>query len=123
VAVQLALDASHDLTISQGRLQLVEDTDSIAQSLKTRLRLVRGEYFADLEQGIPYLTHIMVKGPKLDLVRSILVEAVAETPGVVEVTEFLLTLDQSTRALLASGKCRINTNDVVSFANVKIDVV
>lgn len=81
----LLLGDDGDLVVRNGDLALATDQIGIKQSIDIRLAFVRGEWFLDLEIGIPYYEAIFVKAPSLIAVREIYREALAETPGVRDV--------------------------------------
>lgn len=96
---QPKLTPTHDLSFTSGRLDMVENVDSVAQSLKTRLQMVRGEWFADLDEGTPYVGRILVKMPDLSVVRSAVRERILATDGVLQLLSLSLDFDKSARTL------------------------
>jgi hypothetical protein len=79
--------ATGDLAHDGKRLQLVEDIDAIAQSLRTRLGFFRGEWFLDEAFGLPYFQTILgVKVPQ-----SVILE---EFRKVIVATRGVRTLDK-----------------------------
>ncbi len=96
----LKLDAGGDLEIgTDGDLIIVTGIDAIAQHLRIRLQFFRGEWFLDTRQGIPYFEEVLIKAPDLNVVQSLLREAIRETPGVISITSFELDFDGVTRKL------------------------
>ncbi len=91
------LDASGDLAIVGGKLQLTSGLESIAQHVAQKLRLFRGEWPFDLEAGFPYQEVVFVKRPSLPLIRSLVRQTILEVPGVLSVTEITLTMDAKSR--------------------------
>lgn len=98
----LALGTDGDIAITDGDASLVSGTDAILQHIRMRLLFVRGEWFADRREGVPYFDTILRKAPDLSLVRSILRETIARTPGIASVPTLTVELDASTRALAVS---------------------
>jgi hypothetical protein len=115
---QIETDGS-DLRIVEGELQIVSGEPCIAQSISQRLRTVRGEWRYDLSHGIPYLERILGK-IDLSVVRSILREVVARSPGVRRVVNIDLTLDSTTRVLTVSGTAVGDTGATGPFGPVRI---
>lgn len=98
--MDLALTSGHDLEIgTDGDLSILTGLDSIAQHLKIGLLFFRGEYFLDLRIGVPYFEQILRKAPDLNVVRSILREAILKTDGVLGVSGLTLGYDGVTRVL------------------------
>ena len=96
----LKLDADGDLEIGpDGDLIIITGIDAIAQHLRIRLQFFRGEWFLDTRLGIPYFEEVLIKSPDLNVVQSLLREAIRETPGVISITSFELDFDGVTRKL------------------------
>ena len=88
----LALDpVTGDLVLTAGRLGLVSGADVVAQRLRNRLRLWRGEWFIDRTVGIPYLTQVFGKVPQSQ-VEALLRAAILSCPGVATLLSFVLTV-------------------------------
>ena len=96
----LKLDENGDLEIGpDGDLIIVTGIDAIRQHLRIRLQFFRGEWFLDTRLGIPYFEEVLIKAPDLNVVQSLLREAIRETPGVISITSFDLDFDGVTRKL------------------------
>jgi hypothetical protein len=96
----LLINDSGDLEIGEdGDLVLATGLDAVAQHIRIRLRFFLGEWRFNPAVGIPYFQTIMVKRPNLDVVRSILREVVATTPGVEQVARLELDFDRAARTL------------------------
>ena len=96
----LALDASGDLELLTGRARLTteEDGESVAQRLRVRLRLWRGDFALDTRVGIPFRSWLGQKGEaSVLLAETTLRRAVTTCPGVGRVDEFSFELDRATR--------------------------
>lgn len=88
----LALDpVTGDLVLTAGRLGLVSGVDAVAQRLRNRLRLWRGEWFIDRTVGIPYLTQVLGKAPQQQ-VEALLRAAILSCPGVATLRSFRLAV-------------------------------
>jgi hypothetical protein len=84
---------------ADGDLSLVDGIDAIRQHLKIRLQFFRGEWFLDTRLGVPYFEEILRKSPDLNVVQSLFRDVIRTTPGVVEITEFALDYEGTTRTL------------------------
>ena len=89
--LDLLLDDDDELVIANGDWQLAADEPAIRQGIKVRLRFFEGEWYLDLEEGVPYFQEVLVKNPSLVAVREVFRQALAAAPGVREV----LTLNVS----------------------------
>lgn len=102
LGVDLTLDPlTHDLSIVGGDLVLGSD---VAQDIAIRLKFFRGDWFLNLGIGIPYFEDVFVKDPRIAQLTSIYREAIATTPGVLQVLECALELNKQTRELAVTWK-------------------
>lgn len=107
------LDEAGDILISDGDLTLVSGIESIALNLRQNLRFFAAEWFLDERKGIPIITEIGVKNPNLVIVQGVLVKAIINTTGVVELLEFNLNLSNPDRVLNVSFKVRTEFGELV----------
>ena len=79
------LDANGDYTVLQPFLS--DSPDTVAQAVLTRLRLITGEYWLDLTQGMPWLNVI---GQKVESAYydPIIQQVILGTPGVTQITSY-----------------------------------
>lgn len=77
-----------DYTFGLGKLNfLVDSSEAVAQAVMTRLRLLRGEWFLDVEEGTPYATEIL--GTNTRSTRDIAIRTrILATPGVIAMTAY-----------------------------------
>lgn len=98
----LALDPlTGDLAVTGHALALTSGAEAVAQRLRLRLALWRGEYILDQGVGIPYGALLGRKGAAPRLLEAHLREASATCPGVDVLTEFALTIDTNRHAAVA----------------------
>lgn len=90
------LDANGDYTFGVGGGNFFVNTPSaVAQAVKTRLGLMRGEWFLDQTAGTPY-GQILGKGT--DATRDLAIQQVIlKTQGVSAITDYASFLDSKTR--------------------------
>jgi hypothetical protein len=94
----LALDPmTNDLLLVERSAVLVDDVDQIAQNLAIRLRFFLGEWYLNVLAGIPYFEYFFVKAPNQIQVESFLLDEIANTKGVEQVTDFSSTYDGASR--------------------------
>jgi len=105
----LLLDNTGDIVINDFALQLTPDAvGSIKQRVQIRLKAFKGEYFLDLDFGTPYHQQIFQKGISKGVVDAIFTKMINDTKGVVGVTSFTSTLDNTSRAYSASWKAIVD---------------
>ena len=89
------LDDNGDLIVP---LRYVAGIQSVAQGIRIRILTFRGEWFADLNHGVPWFQDIL--GQKFDeiVVRNAFRDMILETPGVKRIVSSSATYDTATRA-------------------------
>jgi len=93
---------THDLTLSNGDLVLVDRVDAIQQHVKQRYLFFFGEWFLDNTKGVPYYQSIFVKNPNLDLIDATLRNVALQTPGILQLNSFDFGYDNATRTISPS---------------------
>lgn len=94
-----ALNSDNDIFLENGQFALVEEGAETVQHVRTRLLFYRGEWFLDLEAGVPYFEEIFVKPVNLANVESILKQTILQTDGVERLLTFSLDYENTTRKL------------------------
>lgn len=99
-ARDLKLDpTTGDLELVAGDLVLVSGLDAIAQSARMRLLFFAGEWFADLDAGVPYFGEVLVKNPNPDQLRGIFRDVILGTEGVTDLLSLDLVYDGTARSV------------------------
>lgn len=100
----LALDASHDLYQSaQSGVAIASGVDSVVQGITTRLRLFRGEWYLDVNAGMPWFEEVFTDGGQdIRRIESALKTQILAEPGANSILSFNLDFDGPTRDLAAS---------------------
>lgn len=103
---------THDLVFTDGELTTVSSLDAIAQHVKVRLLFFKGEWELNLDEGVPYWTDILVIGPDLRAIESLLRQVVLGTPGITSIVSFSIAHDRANRTLEATFEA-ITTDGLV----------
>jgi hypothetical protein len=115
----LALDTFGELDLSYDSLTFFTGADAVAQHLKIRLRLIRGEWFLDTRVGIPYYSQIWVKNPNLGAVHTTFRRAIITTPGVERLERIDSSFDASTREYRLDFTAKLEGDDIArNFSEV-----
>lgn len=110
------LDAKGDFQMGHGDADYHVDTpECVAQAVKTRLALLTGEWFLDLAEGTPYVTHVWGKHTK-DTYDPLLRRRILQTEGVTELVSYESTFDPNIRKLTVS----VELNTVYGVTSVNI---
>lgn len=113
------LDGNDDYTFGR-RNEFYTSVEAVAQAVKTRLRLLLGEWWENTEDGTPLFQEVEGQFFSCDNVSQvdlIFAERITGTQGVSEITEFESELNPNTRTYSAS----ITINTIYGEA-FKVDV-
>ena len=111
MSIDFKLDSSHDLAIENFDLSLVSGVDQIMQNIDIRMRFFLGEWFLDVNAGLPYYTNVLKKDFEVGLLESSFKAQILGTPGVNNLSEFDLSL-VSPRTLTVTFKASILDEEV-----------
>jgi hypothetical protein len=102
-----ALTKDGDYSFGAGRQNLLQGAAAVAQAILTRLKLLRGEWWEDLSDGLPLWQEILGKRQPKEFVDSLILERITGTPNVREVIEYESAWDNETRRYTFTA--RVNT--------------
>lgn len=101
---------SGDMTLGQGHQNVATGDEAVVQKVRSRLRVVRGEWFLDTSVGIPYWPTAGNTGATfadrpapLSLVEAEIKTCILDTVGVASLDSFSVSLDRNTRALTVNA--------------------
>lgn len=95
----LLMDADGDLAQPVGDLVPAAGAEAVAQSLRMRLSMFRGEWFLDLDAGVPYFETVLVKNPNMTAIRAVFRSEILATPGVLGLLSLSLNYVAADRSL------------------------
>lgn len=108
----------HDLKIEQGDIALCPDDNTcLSQAIGIKLKTIKGEWFLDITQGIPYFTHIFGQHRSVSYIREVMVSEILSISGVKEVNNFSVSME-SNRKLLISFDVVFSNGQSSSFTEV-----
>lgn len=88
-----------ELSVVNGDLATVDGEAALRQDVLTALRLFKGEWFLDTDQGVPYFDKILgQKNISTAELRRILAPVVMGREGVVSLDSCRVTIDNATRS-------------------------
>lgn len=108
-----------DLDLTGGDISLTTGKDTIEQHIRSTLRAFKGEWFLDLDKGVPYYQEVFRKNQSPVVVDAIFKEAILGCQGVIELTAFDIKVDTVTRKLLLTFSCETFEGEV-SFENLEV---
>lgn len=90
--------SSHDVIFLNGAAPVTRSQqDIVAQRLKITLQTFLGEWFLNLEVGIPYFQQILNKVRSKSTIDAIFQNAILNDPGVLEIVSYQSTLNNQLR--------------------------
>src|SRR4051812_33849515 len=95
------LDPNGDPLHGNGQGCFVSDLDAVAQAIRTRLRLLKGEWWESLDSGTPLFQNILGTagaGKSPSAVALILTSRILGTPYVLSVSDVATSYNPATRA-------------------------
>lgn len=94
-----ALNKDNDIFVSGGAFATVSEGSQTVQHVRTRLRFFEGEWFLDLNEGLPYFQRILKKPFDMADVESLLKSEILGTQDVESLTRFESSFNGNTRKL------------------------
>jgi len=91
--VDILLDKSGDIALINGKIQLTKDK---AQAVKIRLKTIRGEYFLDVNIGVPYFTEIFTKRNKKERIDMLIKSELSRIKDFVKFDSFVSEINEKT---------------------------
>lgn len=89
----------------------------VSQKLRIRLLFFRGEWYLNINKGIPYHTEILgVKNPNLSYIEDLMISEINTCPGVSELLSFELTTDTATRELFINFTAKLENGDIIAIS-------
>lgn len=101
--IDVGLDSDGDLPRV---VRFISGLELVIQRVQRRVRIVQGEYFADVRVGLPYFAWMAQKPAQVASIGAVLRKAIETTPGVTRVDDWAGAFDESTRTLTFSGTIR-----------------
>ena len=94
------------------------DREGIQQRISQVLKTIAGEWFLDLDYGLPYFEQILIKNPNLPSVQDLFRRALLSVRGVSSVERITLSLDTTSRTLTVSWVVLTDLGILVGTDNI-----
>ena len=104
------LDSNGDYTFGQNNQNFVVDAESVKQAIYTKLNLLYGEWWENIEDGLPFFEQIAGKfgtSENLNSADLVIRERIINTEGVSQIIEYQGTFDSQNRTY--SVYTKVNT--------------
>lgn len=112
----LLLDDDGDLAVDANDIAVIDAADEVAQRLRNRLKLFRGEWFLDVTRGVPYREEVFAKRNSPARVGAAIKREILTTSGVLELLEYDQEIDASARSLTVTFKVRATSGEIVEIS-------
>lgn len=96
--IRRSFDENGDYAINH----FVEGTPATAQAVTTRLRLFKGEWFLNLNSGVPWYTEVLTKPARLAQINTLIRNVILQTQGVASLSKFEMVFSSDIRKLAVS---------------------
>ena len=114
------LDQNGDMTFGKGQQCLTYGTFAVVQAIETRMKLLKGEWFEDTEEGLPLFQQILGVGgteTNITIVDSLIKSRILETTDVTGIENFSSSYDSVDRQY--SYTCTVNTKyGTITVSNI-----
>lgn len=111
-------DANDDYSFGQGPQDFyINSPEAVGQSVLTRLRLWKGDWFLDTSVGTPYLTEILGKVPQ-EIADQAIQDVVLNTVGVLGLSAYFSSYDSAKRTLSVSMTINTDFGSTQVSANI-----
>lgn len=91
-----------DLDLSSGGLTWSRGLTGVAQAIRVRIQMFKGEWFLNLDEGVPYYEDLLGQRYNEATVRKAFRAAIMATPGVLALDTFTTIFDAATRTVTVS---------------------
>lgn len=109
--IDLKLDASGDLEVESGDLELVDGVMAVVQSIGVTWGIHQGEWLFDTSRGVPWRQDVLTKPIDPTLVQAAIDTSTRSVEGVVDIESIELDLDAGTRRLTFDVRVVIDNTD------------
>lgn len=105
---------THDIIFVNGECPVTRNQQNVvAQRLKITLQTFLGEWFLNLDTGIPYFQQILNKVRNKSTVDAIFQAAILNDPGVIEMISYNSTLNSGGRGFALTFSVRVADGSIV----------
>jgi hypothetical protein len=117
------LDQNGDFTFGQGLADYISDTEAVAQIIKTRLLLFTGEWWLDLNDGLPLWTSILgASGANMQAITLLIQDRILGTPNVINITSLSTNFDSVARAYSFTASVTTSFSTTITISNIPVNL-
>lgn len=113
--IDIGIDQSNgDISFSSFDFRLVDGVDQISQNLYIRLKFVLGEWFLDINQGVPYYEDIFKKNQNQIIIENVFKQEIVNTRGIEEILFFESDFNREKRIFYVSFRVKTISGDALN---------
>lgn len=86
----------------------------VSQKLRIRLSMFKGEWYLNINKGLPYFESIWIKNPNVSYIEDLFKIEITTCPGIEELLSFNLTIEKSTRELFVDFTAKLENGEIIS---------
>lgn len=101
---------TNDIAHADGLIGYVNLENETVQRIRTCLRRIEGEWFLDINAGLPYFGGQILGGKDLEYVKLLIREEILSIDGVTKITEINILMDKTTKHVSVYVELEINEN-------------
>ena len=110
------VEGTNNLKLVNKNLTFTTKTDVyVAQKVRTKLKMFRGEWYLNINEGIPYREEVFIKNPNLGLIEDIFKITILSIPEISELLSFTLIYDVNFRKLTINFNAKLINGENLSF--------
>ncbi|WOZ57492.1 tail sheath initiator protein [Pseudomonas phage vB_PseuGesM_254] len=114
---------SHDVVFVNGETTVTRKiADIVAQRLKITLYTFLGEWFLDLDVGMPYFQQILNKVRNKSTVDVIFQTVISKDPDVIEIISYYSDMDNATRGFYMEFSVRVSDGTITPPINISLGI-
>lgn len=95
------LDENGDMTFGNNRFDFLKDLEAVKQAIVTRLKLLKGEWWENTEEGLPLFQDILASR-NIEKTKRIIMTRIQNTDGVLSVNSLVVTFENRILNIIAS---------------------
>jgi hypothetical protein len=96
-----------DLDFSTGDLVLLDGAEFARQQVQIRLQFFLGEWFLDLNEGLPYFQQVLIKNPDASILDDIFRQAILGAQSILSLNRLNFDFDGPSRVLSISFEAQV----------------
>lgn len=109
----IRLNPDRSIDFSGRTMTLISGSEEVSQRLSTKFLVLKGEWFRDSREGVPWTQTITKKGTDPALIRTLFRRLITRDPGVDNLLALNLSVDPVTRVATVTFTARLISGQVL----------